>query len=357
MSPATSPCATIPAHRPRPRIHNERSLEAQFPDPGHRDLRARRCRHRLRPDRAGRRARGVGPHAVHRGAAARRQQAGARLARRRVRRAPVRLAAAHQGGRALGRLHRRGRQHRVGHQQRGDGALPEDAAGKHRARRRAADAGRAAQAGARRAGRGARAGDLRARQRRQGGRRRGRPRDRQHRVVQQDDDRPAARPPAPAGHRLRHLPQRHPRPDHHRAHPRARGRQPHPRDRRRDQPTTSPRCAATTRRRSRSTSRRSWSRCPTRRRPAVEAERKARAEQALARVRNGEPFDQVAREMSEDSNKAKGGEMGSRPLDKYPDLFVNAVANVKVGGDDRRRAQRRRLPHPEGDRRAARTTA
>jgi peptidyl-prolyl cis-trans isomerase SurA len=65
--------------------------------------------------------------------------------------------------------------------------------------------------------------------------------------------------------------------------------------------------------------------------PAVEAERRARAEQALARVRNGEPFDQVAREMSEDSNKAKGGEMGSRPIDKYPDLFANAVANVKVG--------------------------
>ena len=66
--------------------------------------------------------------------------------------------------------------------------------------------------------------------------------------------------------------------------------------------------------------------------PAVEAERKARAEQALARVRNGEPFDQVAREMSEDSNKAKGGEMGSRAVDKYPDLFSQAVANVKVGG-------------------------
>ncbi len=66
--------------------------------------------------------------------------------------------------------------------------------------------------------------------------------------------------------------------------------------------------------------------------PAVEAERKARAEQALARVRNGEPFEQVAREMSEDSNKAKGGEMGSRAADKYPDLFASAVADVKVGG-------------------------
>ncbi len=66
--------------------------------------------------------------------------------------------------------------------------------------------------------------------------------------------------------------------------------------------------------------------------PAVEAERKARAEQALARVRNGEPFEQVAREMSEDSNKAKGGEMGSRAVDKYPELFNKAVEGVKVGG-------------------------
>ena len=66
--------------------------------------------------------------------------------------------------------------------------------------------------------------------------------------------------------------------------------------------------------------------------PAVEAERKARAEAALARVRNGEPFEQVAREMSEDANKAKGGEMGSRTLDKYPDLFVDAIKDVKVGG-------------------------
>jgi peptidyl-prolyl cis-trans isomerase SurA len=63
----------------------------------------------------------------------------------------------------------------------------------------------------------------------------------------------------------------------------------------------------------------------------VVAQRKARAEEALARVNNGEPFEQVAREMSEDANKTKGGEMGARPLDRYPDLFVNAVRNLKVG--------------------------
>ncbi len=64
----------------------------------------------------------------------------------------------------------------------------------------------------------------------------------------------------------------------------------------------------------------------------VFAQRQARAEQALARVNNGEPFEQVAREMSEDANKSKGGEMGSRPIDRYPDLFAKAVEGVKVGG-------------------------
>jgi len=65
--------------------------------------------------------------------------------------------------------------------------------------------------------------------------------------------------------------------------------------------------------------------------PDVVAQRQARAEQALARVTNGEPFEQVAREMSEDANKARGGEMGARPMDRYPDLFANAVQNLNVG--------------------------
>ena len=63
----------------------------------------------------------------------------------------------------------------------------------------------------------------------------------------------------------------------------------------------------------------------------VVAQRQARAEQALARVNNGEPFEQVAREMSDDANKNKGGEMGARPLDRYPDLFARAVDGLKVG--------------------------
>lgn len=62
------------------------------------------------------------------------------------------------------------------------------------------------------------------------------------------------------------------------------------------------------------------------------AERKAQADTALARIKAGESFETVAREMSEDSNKDKGGAMGAKPADRYPDLFVQAVAGLPVGG-------------------------
>lgn len=64
---------------------------------------------------------------------------------------------------------------------------------------------------------------------------------------------------------------------------------------------------------------------------AVVAERRARAEAALARVKGGEDFAKVAREVSEDGNKARGGEIGLRPADRLPDIFVNAVRNLKSG--------------------------
>lgn len=64
---------------------------------------------------------------------------------------------------------------------------------------------------------------------------------------------------------------------------------------------------------------------------AVVAERKARAESALARVKAGEDFAQVAREMSEDANRAKGGEIGMRPADKLPDVFVDVVRPLEPG--------------------------
>ena len=64
---------------------------------------------------------------------------------------------------------------------------------------------------------------------------------------------------------------------------------------------------------------------------AVVAERRARAEAALARVRAGEPFDAVAREISEDANRARGGEIGPRPASRLPDLFLEAARGLKVG--------------------------
>ena len=63
----------------------------------------------------------------------------------------------------------------------------------------------------------------------------------------------------------------------------------------------------------------------------VVAERRARAEAALARIKAGEDFARVAREVSEDSNKARGGEIGLRPADRLPDVFVNAVKGLKSG--------------------------
>jgi peptidyl-prolyl cis-trans isomerase SurA len=64
---------------------------------------------------------------------------------------------------------------------------------------------------------------------------------------------------------------------------------------------------------------------------ALVAERRAVAEKALVRVRTGEPFDAVARELSEDSNRQRGGEIGPRPPSRLPDLFVEATKGLKQG--------------------------
>jgi peptidyl-prolyl cis-trans isomerase SurA len=64
---------------------------------------------------------------------------------------------------------------------------------------------------------------------------------------------------------------------------------------------------------------------------SVVAERRGRAEAALKRVRGGEDFATVAREVSEDSNRSQGGEMGLRPVDRLPDLFARAVQGLKPG--------------------------
>jgi peptidyl-prolyl cis-trans isomerase SurA len=65
--------------------------------------------------------------------------------------------------------------------------------------------------------------------------------------------------------------------------------------------------------------------------PAQVAERRARAEAALARVRGGEAFEAVARAVSEDANKAAGGVIGLRPADRLPDVFMEVVRPLKSG--------------------------
>jgi len=64
---------------------------------------------------------------------------------------------------------------------------------------------------------------------------------------------------------------------------------------------------------------------------AVVAQRRARAEAAVARVKAGESFEAVAREVSEDANRAQGGVIGLRPADRLPDLFVTRVRGLKAG--------------------------
>jgi peptidyl-prolyl cis-trans isomerase SurA len=64
---------------------------------------------------------------------------------------------------------------------------------------------------------------------------------------------------------------------------------------------------------------------------ATVAERRGRAEAALARIRGGEAFDAVGREVSEDTNRARGGEIGLRPANRLPDAFVEAVRPLKAG--------------------------
>ena len=65
---------------------------------------------------------------------------------------------------------------------------------------------------------------------------------------------------------------------------------------------------------------------------AVTAERRARAESALARIRAGESFATVAKEISEDANKDKGGEIGMKPADRLPDVFLEVVRPLANGG-------------------------
>ena len=64
---------------------------------------------------------------------------------------------------------------------------------------------------------------------------------------------------------------------------------------------------------------------------SVVAERRARAEAAFARIRGGEPFAAVAKAVSEDANKDNGGEIGLKPADRLPDVFLEVVRPLASG--------------------------
>jgi peptidyl-prolyl cis-trans isomerase SurA len=65
--------------------------------------------------------------------------------------------------------------------------------------------------------------------------------------------------------------------------------------------------------------------------PDVLVQRRSVIDAASARLQRGEDFAAVASQISEDGNREKGGEIGLRPLDRLPDLFVEAVRKLKVG--------------------------
>lgn len=60
------------------------------------------------------------------------------------------------------------------------------------------------------------------------------------------------------------------------------------------------------------------------------AERRARAEQAVARARAGEDFAALVRDLS-DGDKAGAGALGLRETDRLPGLFADAVRELKSG--------------------------
>ncbi|AOB30302.1 molecular chaperone SurA [Bordetella sp. H567] len=56
-----------------------------------------------------------------------------------------------------------------------------------------------------------------------------------------------------------------------------------------------------------------------------------KAEDILARLKSGGDFASLAAATSDGPEALQGGAMGDRPLEGWPDLFVNAIANLKKG--------------------------
>jgi len=62
------------------------------------------------------------------------------------------------------------------------------------------------------------------------------------------------------------------------------------------------------------------------------AELRAKAQSTLERVQRGGNFGAIAKEVSQGPEKENNGLMGVRPADRYPSLFVDAVATLRNGG-------------------------
>ncbi len=72
-------------------------------------------------------------------------------------------------------------------------------------------------------------------------------------------------------------------------------------------------------------------RVPENARPDQTQERQERAEQALAQLKSGSDFRQVAATFSESPDALQGGDMGWRDGDRLPTLFFEALRNMKGG--------------------------
>lgn len=66
--------------------------------------------------------------------------------------------------------------------------------------------------------------------------------------------------------------------------------------------------------------------------PVQVSEREVRARSVAEKARAGGDFAALAKEFSDASDAAQGGEMGLMPANRYPELFLNATARVAVGG-------------------------
>ena len=65
--------------------------------------------------------------------------------------------------------------------------------------------------------------------------------------------------------------------------------------------------------------------------PEQVAQLQAKAQALLKQLREGADFVRLARENSDAPDRANGGQMGLRPVDRYPSLFVEATQALAVG--------------------------